>query len=75
MNPRLRKTVTSNVFWLAFLIIVGLFVLDGSERTSWFLVWVPLAVLISVLMDYFVWNRSGRDQRLQQDRDRPRYGE
>ncbi len=36
---------------------------------------VPLAVLMSVLMDYFVWNRPGRDQRLQQHRDRPRPGE
>jgi hypothetical protein len=30
-----------------------------------------LAVLISVLMDYFVWNPEGSDQRTTQDLDNP----
>lgn len=71
MNRRVRKAVTSNALWLAVLVVVGLVAMPGSERTRWFLLWVPLAVLISVFMDYFVWNPEGSDQRGTQDLDNP----
>lgn len=56
----MRKTVIGNLFWLACLIVFGFVVMDAAERTRWFLLWAPLAVLMSVLMDYFVWNSPAR---------------
>ena len=75
MSPRLRKTITSNLFWLGFLVIVGFVFMDGTERIRWFSVWVPVGVLGSALMDYYVWNRPSRVQRREELRDLPRYGE
>ena len=74
MSPRLRKTVTAGLIWLAFLVVVGFVVIDESQRLTWFAVVVPIGVLSSALVDYFVWNRPSRVRRREELRNRPRYG-
>lgn len=82
MSPRLLKTVTGYLLWLASLVFIGFVLVDETERTSWFLVWLPIFVLGSVVLDYFVWNhpalvrrRKERTRRREELRNRPRYGE
>ena len=82
MSPRLLKTVIGYLLWLASLVFVGFVLVEESERTRWFLVWLPMVVLGSVVLDYFVWNhstlvrrREERTRRREELRNRPRYGE
>lgn len=75
MSPRLRKTIASNLLWLGFLVMVGPVFIDETQRLVWFAVLVPISVLSSALVDYFVWNRPRRDHRREGLRNRPRYGE
>ena len=82
VSPRLRKTVIGSLLSLGFFVMVGLVFIDEAERTWWFSVWIPIVVLGSAVIDYFVWSRPSvvrwrkeRKRQREELRNRPRYGE
>jgi hypothetical protein len=59
MSPRLRRTLLGSLPYLAVLLLAALTVPTGDRR-AWLLLWVPLCAVVSLGMDWFVWNRPSR---------------
>lgn len=74
MSPRLRQTLTSNAVGVLLMVPIVLFLVPSDDRLLFFTVWLPAFVLISGLMDYFVWKNPARLARRESERQRPRYG-
>jgi len=72
MSTRLRTTLVGGLGTLAIAVLWVVVFVDGQDRGMYF-VWVPLVVTTSVLVDYFVWRRPERVNRLEAERNRPRY--
>jgi hypothetical protein len=59
MSTRLRRTLMGTLPYVTVLALAGL-TMPNEDRSTWFLIWLPLCAVMSLGMDWFVWNRPSR---------------
>jgi hypothetical protein len=59
MSPRLRRTLIGSLPYIAIVALTGLTMPD-EDRSTWFLISVPLCAAVSFGMAWFVWNRPSQ---------------
>jgi hypothetical protein len=73
MSTRLREALVTGAVVAVGWLVLGMTMIPAEDRPRWFLVWIPLAVALSVMSHYLWHDKHAR--RREEMRSRPRYGE
>lgn len=57
MSTRAKHAAVAGALVLAVTLVAGWTVIPADDRAVWFTVWTPVAVIVTVLADLFVWQR------------------